>query len=354
MDAVNATETESHLPAGLPDDWVLDRDLPCPKCRYNLRMLSTPRCPECGTVFRWQELLQITCPRCDKWLADVDNDECPRCRLTLDWPRLLEKADTEQLRQFEYTARPVAAAVKVWCTSLSPRRFWKNIRIESPPARRRLRWLLASAVAACLLGLTLAAFANRRVVAAGALDWGASWAIAGLALVLPLFTALALPLFIPTLARFRIRRDQLLRCSAYGCAGLLWIGLVLALAAVGAEIVNTLGWVRPPRARLAGLHFDPLIALRVMIGQSSHGYWQFRGYPLICFNLAVIVLLLLSSFLWWWRHLYVSLRYFLRLDVKNTIALFLSTQLIGVLLVACVLWQWDRFLGFMAKILVRW
>lgn len=43
-------------PPGLPDDWSLDLDLPCPRCRYNLRHLRTPRCPECGTVFRWQSL----------------------------------------------------------------------------------------------------------------------------------------------------------------------------------------------------------------------------------------------------------------------------------------------------------
>lgn len=30
---------------------AIERDLPCPRCRYNLRGLITPRCPECGLQF---------------------------------------------------------------------------------------------------------------------------------------------------------------------------------------------------------------------------------------------------------------------------------------------------------------
>jgi len=29
-----------------------DRDVECPVCKYNLRMLTTPRCPECGTQIK--------------------------------------------------------------------------------------------------------------------------------------------------------------------------------------------------------------------------------------------------------------------------------------------------------------
>jgi hypothetical protein len=29
-------------------DWLRDRDVPCPLCGYNLRHLTSPRCPECG------------------------------------------------------------------------------------------------------------------------------------------------------------------------------------------------------------------------------------------------------------------------------------------------------------------
>jgi len=29
-------------------DWLAARDAPCPNCRYTLRGLKVPRCPECG------------------------------------------------------------------------------------------------------------------------------------------------------------------------------------------------------------------------------------------------------------------------------------------------------------------
>ena len=29
-------------------DFLRDRDVPCPLCAYNLRRLTSPRCPECG------------------------------------------------------------------------------------------------------------------------------------------------------------------------------------------------------------------------------------------------------------------------------------------------------------------
>jgi hypothetical protein len=32
--------------------WLADRDVPCPLCRYNLRGLASNRCPECGRELR--------------------------------------------------------------------------------------------------------------------------------------------------------------------------------------------------------------------------------------------------------------------------------------------------------------
>lgn len=33
-------------------DYLAQRDVPCPACRYNLRQLQTDRCPECGNRLR--------------------------------------------------------------------------------------------------------------------------------------------------------------------------------------------------------------------------------------------------------------------------------------------------------------
>jgi hypothetical protein len=56
-------------------DAPVDRDLYCPRCRYNLRGLATPRCPECGLTFpegQWaagvlREQIATRLDRCDPW-----------------------------------------------------------------------------------------------------------------------------------------------------------------------------------------------------------------------------------------------------------------------------------------------
>ena len=58
-----------------PDRDVLACDVFCPRCRYNLRGLPGPRCPECGLTFppeQWasgvlREHLPTWLDRCDPW-----------------------------------------------------------------------------------------------------------------------------------------------------------------------------------------------------------------------------------------------------------------------------------------------
>ncbi|MBN1491552.1 MAG: hypothetical protein JXA69_16690 [Phycisphaerae bacterium] len=37
-------------------------DVRCPQCRYNLRGLTVPRCPECGLTFAWDDLERFRVP----------------------------------------------------------------------------------------------------------------------------------------------------------------------------------------------------------------------------------------------------------------------------------------------------
>ena len=46
-------------PSPTPEPQVIDEDLPCPKCRYNLRGLTVPRCPECGFQFEWTDVPEL-------------------------------------------------------------------------------------------------------------------------------------------------------------------------------------------------------------------------------------------------------------------------------------------------------
>src|SRR5258706_7788096 len=50
-----------------PDWEQIEHTVACPLCDYNLRGLNSPRCPECGFVFKWREGLDPTRPK-DQYL----------------------------------------------------------------------------------------------------------------------------------------------------------------------------------------------------------------------------------------------------------------------------------------------
>src|SRR5436189_2963407 len=45
------------IAAATPDWEAIEHGVECPLCDYNLRGLNEPRCPECGYVFEWWEVL---------------------------------------------------------------------------------------------------------------------------------------------------------------------------------------------------------------------------------------------------------------------------------------------------------
>lgn len=335
-------------PAGLPGDWLNQRDVPCPQCGYNLRMLSVPRCPECGSAFRWQQLLRVQCPRCNAALHDVDGEQCPRCALSLDWAALLDQAQMQDARLYEYSPHPARAALRTWLVMLVPWLLWRRVRLEMPPVVPRLRALRRAAVGLCVSGVTLIAVLSL----ANAGRWHVlsmlreQAAVYVLALLLPAVTTLGLPRFTPTLARFRIRDDQLLRCLAYGATGAAWLGAVFAgvfLAVVTLSLAQSLGfgtWIGRnwPVAFTPGVFAD-LLEQWVRYRRS----WQssVTGEIVVDVLHAVLLSALLFSFIWWWVYLYGSLRTYLRLDRLNAAALFLSTQTCGVLLLLLALLQLD-------------
>jgi len=48
-------------------DFLRDRDVACPLCHYNLRALTSPRCPECGRELRLT--IGLVEPRQGAWLT---------------------------------------------------------------------------------------------------------------------------------------------------------------------------------------------------------------------------------------------------------------------------------------------
>lgn len=322
------------LPQRLPEDWVQPRDLPCPACRYNLKMLRAPRCPECGLVFRWQQLLQVHCPRCDEPLYACDADACPVCRLPLNWRALLDSARVYDSRLYEYAPHPIRAAVRTWLAAARPNRFWKRIPLEMPPMAMRLRRLRGAAVGVSLIGMIMLLIpANMRWSLWRPFGLGDPFCLLAPLYVLPLATGFALPRFTPTLARCRVRGEQLLRCLAYGTSGLAWLGVLYGVLAV-AGLAITFG--RGPGPGRWPVAFHPYLAIESLLGTNA---WRplWFGYGFFWLNAAVVLAWLWFGLIWWWAFLYVGLRRFLRLDRGNAWALLLSTQAIGLVALAVAL-----------------
>jgi hypothetical protein len=323
------------LPQGLAQDWVQSRDVPCPMCRYNLRMLHTPRCPECGSVFRWQQLLGVCCPRCGVSLSEVDGEHCPHCGLVLNWRALLDSGTALDQRLYEYSDRPVRAALRAYLTALNPWSFWRRLSLEMPPAVSRLRRCQFAALTSVVVGAVLISVVT--LAAPGARLGRDALGPLALVLTVPLTTSLALPRFTPTLARFRIRDDHLLRCLAYASSGAFWLGICFSGG-------FALGWAArsPWAARFLGLGtplaFLPDYTLSEL-GTYRLALLRYGDPWLASFNLLLMGAWAFFGLLWWWSFLYVALRRYLRLDPRNALALFLSTQAIALLLLIILLLQ---------------
>lgn len=339
----------SSLPAGLSADWRFERDWPCPSCGYNLRMLREPRCPECGEIFRWQQLVLVTCPRCDRSLGEVAGDACPACRLTLDWAALLSRGDPRRLRLYEYTQRPVRAAIGTWLSAVLPWQFWRDIPLEAPPVIERLRRLRFAAWSLLLVGGIAALVANRPAIAQGFVGSLTIPRLVGVVLLPVAITMVGLPLFSPTLTRFRVRSDQLLRCWAYGSAGLAAFGLVLLAAAAAITLAGLFGTGRSMAVGTLGVAFIHPEVGWTMLAEPFSG-WLVSRVGLVSYLSSGIVVadVVLIGYLWWWGFLLCTLRSYLRLRVVDVAALFLSTQVIAVLAVAILLSMSERFVTWVA------
>ena len=113
-----------HMCAGLAESEHMDSqhnsdtrlEIRCENCGYNLRGLTEPRCPECGTVFRWEERIEAA-------------------RGSLD----------HALFEYQWRRRPVRSFVATLGWSLAPWRMWQRLSRSSPPVIGPLAALLAVA-----------------------------------------------------------------------------------------------------------------------------------------------------------------------------------------------------------------
>jgi len=98
---------------GRPDWEAITFDVLCGRCGYNFRMLTEPRCPECGLEFDWFTVLDESAGR------------------------------SEFLFEHNWRKRPLGAWWQTVRRGLRPRRFWQQVsihdRIYARPLPRCLR-----------------------------------------------------------------------------------------------------------------------------------------------------------------------------------------------------------------------
>lgn len=106
---------------GLPDWEAIDFDVLCPRCNYNLRMLTAPRCAECGLDFEWHAALD-------------------RGAFQSDW-----------LFEHHWRERPIRSWIRMLIASLRPKRLARRVPIYRFIDPTGLWILLLSAPVAQLL-----------------------------------------------------------------------------------------------------------------------------------------------------------------------------------------------------------
>src|SRR6266850_983033 len=97
-------------PASSPPDWDhFALDLFCPRCGYNLRMLTGNRCPECGLDLDWNRIIAAT-------------------QGLLDSPFF----------EHQWHTQPVRSLLRTIVLAFFPRRMWRSIVLEAIPRTRAL------------------------------------------------------------------------------------------------------------------------------------------------------------------------------------------------------------------------
>lgn len=222
--------------ANMAPDWDTFPDqIVCPLCGYNLRGLVEARCPECGSVFAWNDLLD------------------PRQR-THDY--LYEYCDGHRAR----------SVLRTMIGGLTPWRFWRNVLPVLPIRIGRLRQYLGMIFGAMFVSFwvgLLAIYAwQPRMIGWRARGWGFNgaplapwtWSLSDLEKVLAvnshLVTAIiwfvstfaAIHIFALTMRRKQIRSVHIFRCFVYSCDVFIWLAGALMLL----DVWEALAFDDPP------------------------------------------------------------------------------------------------------------
>lgn len=301
MDEGASTST---VPPGVPDWNTIDREILCPLCDYNLRGLVEPRCPECGHLSRWAELLDV-----ERWRH----------------PWLFEHRGKN----------PIARLFRTFRNSLFPRRFWEQVKPTHLPHAGRLilYWFLVSLLfvlpLACMVATKVGyvywqRYQDRQAMIARAGDpryqaqvqraggiqnylatrvpymplgyairygleiereqWYALRAVMVGCLAWPWLTALSLLIFRQTMRQASINTVHVFRCAIYSADAIFPLALVLVPV-----VVLRADWIRYQYARFSMATVIPLmepvsllvigICLLVLAWRLHLAYGKYLRFP---------------------------------------------------------------------------
>lgn len=250
--------------SGSPPDWAtITVDLACPRCGYNLRMLTVARCPECGLHFSWEELVRAA--------EDVKNRTWT---FDCQWPN-----------------RPFGTFFQTIACCLLPWKIWTRLPLSATP---RVGPLLLMIPATVLLVLLLSAatdlawheylklfYAKFRGQRAG-FPW--SWTVYDplrhTAILMLLFVPLwlAIQVFQQTIARYRIRQIHILRILVF-----TWISVVLWPLIIEFGLnVGTMPYMWWSQWHFPSIVFSvadmiPSVVLAISFGLALSTYLKVRG-----------------------------------------------------------------------------
>ena len=203
-----------------PVNDLVERDVNCPMCEYNLRGLIEPRCPECGFTFLWVELLDPS-----RWVHPYVFEHHPRRNLWSFFRTLIG--------------------------GLRPGRFWDSLMPSQPsnPGRLRLYCTIVILVSFAgvlgeLVGSTVAHHSFQGQ-AATLQTWRAAlrtaWSdseirpLAVMALVVPVWALLTywtMMIFGTSMHIAKVNPSHVFRCVVYCLDICLWCGVFVAIVAL--------------------------------------------------------------------------------------------------------------------------
>ena len=208
-----------------PPDWAhIALEVLCPRCEYNLRTLTRPRCPECGLTFVWSDVLLAAEGR-----ADV------------------------QLFEYQWRRRPVRSLIRTTALLLLPWRFWRRLPLAAAPRLGAIAVQFFVVLASCTLFTSLCeigvfyAIGLRypRFYFDGSIHQLLIATVKANVLALPTFmiviamiatfTWAGIRLFWQTLGRHRIKRGIVPRVIAYSVMAMMlyWCAVYNASAVLG-------------------------------------------------------------------------------------------------------------------------